>query len=199
MGISDLELSAPARRAFLCGAAAVLLGTFTTAARAHNEAGAVDPPLPPPDVPLTLQDGSSAGLRAALAGKVTALQLIFTSCRATCPIQGALFAKGARQLGDSLPAAQWLSISIDPARDDPAALRRWLARFGAHPRWRAGRPAAEELKALVGFLKSKKPGADPHTAQVYFFNVKGELVMRSVDFPPVPEMIRIMKSVARSI
>jgi protein SCO1 len=196
MGLPDIQLSRPTRRAILCGSAALLFGSLTTPARAHNDAGVVSPPLPPPDVPLTLQDGASTTLRAVLAGKVTALQLMFTSCRATCPIQGTLFAKGAKQLGDAVKAAQWLSVSIDPKRDDPAALRRWLERFGAHPRWRAAQPAAKELEALVGFLKSKKSGADPHTAQVYFFNGNGELVMRSVDFPPVPEMIRIMKSLA---
>jgi len=196
MGLPDFDLNRPTRRAILCGTAAVLLGAVTKPARAHNSAGVVDPPLRPPDVPLTLQDGSSTSLGAVLNGKVTAVQLMFTSCRATCPIQGTLFAKGAKELGDSVKTAQWLSVSIDPERDNPAALRRWLERFGAHPRWRACRPGAKELEGLVGFLKSKKSGADPHTAQVYFFNGNGELVLRSVDFPPVPEMIRIMKSLA---
>jgi protein SCO1/2 len=196
MDLPERQLNEPTRRAILCGSAALLLGTFSAPAEAHNNAGVVSPPLPPPDVPFTLQDGSKSTLRGALAGKVTALQLMFTSCQATCPIQGSLFAKGAKELGDSVKTAQWLSVSIDPKRDDPAKLRRWLERFGAHPRWRAAQPSANELEALVGFLKSKKSGADPHTAQVYFFNVKGELVMRSIDFPPVPDMIRVMKSLA---
>jgi protein SCO1/2 len=178
----------------LCGSAAAILGSFTPLVLAHNDAGPVDPPLPAPDVALTLHDGKSSRLRAVLDGKISAVQLMFTSCKGACPIQGAIFGKAAKQLGDSVKTAQWLSLSIDPARDDPAALKRWLERFGAHPRWFAGRPEAKELEALVAFLKSKKPGPDPHTAQVYFFNRKSELVLRSVDFPPVPEILRLMKA-----
>lgn len=187
----------PTRRALLCGSAAALLGGLAPpTAHAHNDAGLVEPPLPVPDVALTLQDGSNSNLRAVLAGKVTALQLIFTSCRGSCPIQGALFAKGAKELGDSVRTAQWLSISIDPARDDPAALRQWMDRLGAHPRWRAGRPAAKQLDGLIAFLKSKKSGPDPHSAQVYYFNTKSELVLRSVDFPPVPGILSTLRKLA---
>ena len=190
------SLSRPTRRAMLSGSAAALVGALVPRALAHNDAGVVEPPLLVPDVALTLQDGRSSNLRAALAGKITALQLMFTSCHGACPIQGALFAKGAKALGDSVKAAQWLSLSIDPARDDPAALRQWMERHGAHPRWRAGRPDSKQLDALVGFLKSKKSGPDPHTAQVYYFNQKSELVLRSVDFPPVPEILGILRKLA---
>jgi protein SCO1 len=196
MELPRSPLTEPTRRALLRGSIAAMLGAVAPPAHAHNHAGAVDPPLPAPAIPLALQDGSSADLRTVLAGKTTALQLMFTSCRATCPIQGSLFAKGAKELGDAVKEAQWLSVSIDPARDDPAALRGWIERFGAHPRWLAARPAAKEVDTLVGFLKSKTPGPDPHTAQVYFFNTRGELALRSVDFPPVPEMVRLLKALA---
>ena len=189
-------LNRPTRRAILCGSAVALLDALAPSALAHNDAGEVKPPQLPPDTALTLQDGSRTTLRAVLSGKVTALQLMFTSCRATCPIQGALFAKAAKQLGDSVATAQWLSLSIDPARDDPAALRRWMDHLGAHPRWRAGRPEAKQLDALVGFLKSKNPGPDPHTAQVYYFDQKSQLVLRSVDFPPIPDILQILKKLA---
>lgn len=196
MVLPDASLNRPTRRALLSGAAAALLAALVPRAFAHNDAGVVEPPLLAPDVLLTFQDGRSSSLRAALAGKVTAVQLMFTSCRGACPIQGALFAKGAKELGDSVKTAQWLSISIDPAKDDPAALRRWMENLGAHPRWRASRPEAKQLDALVGFLKSKKPGPDPHTAQVYYFDQKSQLVLRSVDFPPVPQILSTLRTLA---
>jgi len=194
MGLPGRPLNRPSRRELLGGSAAVLLEAFTSPARAHNDAGVVDPPQPVPATALTLHDGSTASSRALLRGKLTAMQLMFTSCRASCPIQGALFAKAAKALGDTLKDAQWLSLSIDPARDDPVSLRRWLERFGPHPRWRAARPEPKQLAALVRFLKSERPGPDPHTAQVYFVGRTGDLVMRSVDFPAVPELLRVMKS-----
>jgi protein SCO1/2 len=117
---------------------------------------------------------------------------MFTSCSATCPIQGAVFAAGAKELGERIPDAQWLSLSIDPTRDTAKSLHAWLARFGAQPRWHAARPEPREVDRLVDFLKARTSGPDKHTAQVYYFNRKGQLAMRSVDFPPAKEIIRIL-------
>jgi protein SCO1/2 len=179
--------------ASLAGAGVVLLGTREACA---HSAGIVNPPVPPPAVAVTLQDGSSTSLADLLSGHVTAVQLMFTRCQSTCPIQGALFARAARTLGDRIPDARWLSLTIDPSHDDPDALRAWLARFGTHPRWSAARPEAARLESLVSFLKARAPGVDPHTAQAYFFNRRGMLVLRSVDFPPADELVRLFEAVS---
>ena len=188
------------RRTLLLAAASAAAAAATTlgprSARAHNSAGVVQPPARPPAAQLTLDDGRASPLHDVLAGRVTALQLIFTRCRATCPIQGALFARAVHAFGDRPADAQWLSLSIDPAYDDPPALRAWLARFGALPRWRAARPAPQDLPALFDFLNARNGGADNHTAQVYFFDRAGNLVMRSIDFPPVDIIVRDLRSLA---
>jgi protein SCO1/2 len=195
MGPRNRQLTHPSRRRFLMGLGAASFG-ISLPSSAHNDAGAVSPPLAPPALSLDLHDGSSSSLQALLSGRVSAVQLMFTSCQATCPIQGALFADAAKRLGERLQPAQLLSISIDPERDSPAVLRDWLKRFGGSPRWRAARPQKAQLENLVGFLKSKNPAPDPHTAQVYFFDRKGLLVLRSVDFPPGKEVVRVLEQLA---
>ncbi|HEU4404284.1 MAG TPA: SCO family protein [Polyangiaceae bacterium] len=177
-------------------AAGACLGS-SAPARAHDSAGVVSPPEAPPSVELTMHDGTTTTLAKALADRVTALQLIFTSCTMTCPIQGAVFAAAAKDLGDRIGAAQWLSISIDPARDDPKALTAWMARFGPRPRWRAARPDAPGLDRLLTFLRSRTNGPDRHTAQVYFFDRRARLTMRSVDFPPSQELLRVLGELDR--
>jgi protein SCO1/2 len=184
------------RRSFLVGVSSSLIGVGSGHAQAHNDAGRVVPPLAVPEVELTLDDDKAAKLSGFTAGHVTAVQLMFTSCQATCPIQGALFAEAAKKLGDKVAGAQLLSISIDPDHDSPAELRGWLEKFGRSPLWRAARPKKDQLQALVDVLKSKKPGPDPHTAQVYYLNRKGELVMRSVDFPPASDIARSLEQLA---
>ena len=184
------------RRTFLAGASSSLLTFGSGLALAHNDAGRVEPPQAVPEVELTLDDDKAAKLSALLSGRVTALQLMFTSCQATCPIQGALFAEAAKKLGDKVKGAQLLSISIDPEHDSPAELRGWLDKFGRSPLWRAARPKKEQLQALVEALKSKKPGPDPHTAQAYYFDRKGQLVMRSVDFPAASDIARMLEQLA---
>ncbi|MCU0684754.1 MAG: SCO family protein [Polyangiaceae bacterium] len=172
-------------------AAGATLGLIAPA-RAHNDAGAVTPPEAPPGVELTMHDGTPASLAKVLTDRVTALQLIFTSCGMTCPIQGAVFAAAAKELGDRIASAQWLSITIDPPRDDPKTLSAWMARFGAHPRWRAARPDPPGLEKLLAFLRARTNGPDRHTAQVYFFDRRARLTMRSVDFPPSHELLRVL-------
>jgi len=201
MDLLDRIVTRPAhislpRRSLLLALGASAVGSFSPHLAAHNEAGPVDPPQLPPPSKLTLDDASSTTLQSLLKGRVTGLQLMFTSCQATCPIQGALFAETAKKLGDGNPAAQLLSVSIDPERDTPAALAAWLKRFGQSPRWRAARPDKAQLDALVSFLKSKNPGPDPHTAQVYYFDRKGRLALRSVDFPPATQIAITLEQLA---
>jgi protein SCO1/2 len=181
------------RRRLLLSAVAGLAAAGRGTALAHGEIGRVTPPQPSPDVGVKLADGTTTTLPKVLAGRITAVQLMFTTCRSTCPIQGALFAEGARKLGDRVPDAQWMSLTIDPVHDDGAALTAWQARFGLHPRWVAGSPDPARLDELVSFLKSKKPGPDPHTAQAYYFNRRSELVLRSVDLPSATELIRLFE------
>jgi protein SCO1/2 len=185
------------RRTFLAGLVASASLARMGSALAHSSAGVVEPASAPPNLDLTLDAGTATRMQKVLAGKVTALQLMFTSCSATCPIQGALFAQAARQLGDRIPDAQWISLSIDPTRDSIKALHAWLERHGAHPRWHAARPELRELDRFVDFLKARSEGADRHTAQVYFFNRRGQLAMRSVDFPPASELVRVLEALSK--
>ena len=185
------------RRTFVAGLLASAVLGRVGPVRAHSNAGVVEPALAPPNLDLTLDSGTSTRLQKVLLGKVTALQLMFTSCSATCPIQGAVFAQAAKQLGDRVADAQWISLSIDPARDSIKALHGWLERYGAHPRWRAARPEARELQRFVDFLKARSDGADRHTAQVYFFNRRAQLAMRSVDFPPAAELVRVLEDLSK--
>jgi protein SCO1/2 len=181
----------------LGGACAAAIGALPAVAWAHNVAGAVVPPAAPPQVPLLLDDGTATDLARLLAGRLSAVQLMFTSCRGLCPIQGALFGSAAKHLGDRVHDAQLLSISIDPERDDPKALRAWLDHMGANGRWRAARPDPKSLDPLVDFLRSRAKGPDSHTAQVYFFDRRGLLVMRSVDFPPATEVVRVIEELEK--
>ena len=91
--------------------------TAQTAAPSHEPFGPLRPPLPAPRLLLTADDGKRVELTERLRGRVTALQLMFTGCSATCPIQGALFAEVQRLLKGTAAHLRLLSISIDPLGD----------------------------------------------------------------------------------
>lgn len=191
-----LRLAGPSgRRQFLLRTG-VALGSpaLAFAAQAHNAAGLVEGPLAPPSFRFRLNDGSQVVTEQLLKGRVTALQLMFTGCSATCPIQGALFADLERRLlATRLPSQpRLLSVSIDPLGDDPAALSAWLRSFGAGAMWKAASPAVSDLDPWLDYLQGRQTGVDRHTGQVYLFDRAGRLVLRTVDFPVMGEVARLI-------
>lgn len=163
-------------------------------ARGH---GRVNPPLPPPDIEVVCQDGAKLRLPALLRGRATALHAMFTICQATCPIQGAIFARVQKLLPDQAARKiQLVSLSIDPRRDSPAILRKWLAGFHARPGWIAAAPSLEaDGETVRTFTGGGNTPADNHTTQVLVFNRQGLLIWRTFDFPEADEIATILRKV----
>ena len=73
--------------------------------------------------------------RQDLLGKVWVVDLIYTRCPDTCPLQSAEMARLQAELVNEADA-RLVSITVDPARDTPEVLARYARRFGADPqRW----------------------------------------------------------------
>jgi protein SCO1 len=189
------------RRDLFCIAAACALGAAIwmrakAQASDHEPFGLVQPPQPAPGTRLRTHLGIATDLRALLLGRVTALQLMFTTCSATCPIQGATFAQTqGLLLGDAQTPMRCLSVSIDPRSDDPAALRRWLQRFGAGPDWIAASPDLDDLDRLLDVLRGRSRGLDRHVGQVFFFDRQARLVYRSADLPSAEQVVNLARAV----
>src|SRR5436305_3524781 len=108
--------------------------------------GPILPPVTVPDARIRLADGRQSHLRTLLADKTSAVQLVFTRCTTTCPMQATLFQRVQRLIPDQLQrGSQLVSVSIDPAEDSPHDLQEWLGRFGARPGWIAAVPHPEDL------------------------------------------------------
>jgi len=141
-------------------------------------------------------DGRKMLLSQALVGKITAVQLMFTGCSSTCPVQGALFAAVASQLRSK--DVQLLSISIDALGDSPATVAAWQTRFGRHPAWNTAVSDLNDVDRLADFMKgaAAKPGT--HTAQVFLFDAKAQLAFRTGDSPGVGELEGLITRLART-
>jgi protein SCO1/2 len=166
--------------------------------RAHNAFGPVQPALPAPALSLQDMTGKAVPLTSLLTGQVTAVQLMFTGCSATCPIQGAVFADAQARLAKESAGLRLLSLSIDPLGDDLPAMRAWLAKFGAQsPRWAAALPKVKDVDPLLDFLRGRAPGVDRHTAQAFVFDRHARLVYRTEDMPQPEELVKLMQRVAQ--
>jgi protein SCO1/2 len=183
--------SAPAvfsRRTFLQAAVA-------TAIPVYSGHGRIKPPAPVPDVQLLCQSGASATLGSLVAGHATAVQLMFTQCTTTCPIQAAIFQRVQRLVPDmSGKGIQLLSLSIDPVSDTPKALSAWLRRFHAGPAWIAAAPSAKDGSLLQEFFGRAKSSYADHSTQVNIVDRSGQLVWRTIELPTAEEIAEVLEN-----
>jgi protein SCO1 len=113
------------------GAAAIALGLTALHIRTEPELpvyGSV------PDFTLTERSGRSVRL-ADLRGRVWVADFVFTSCGGPCPLLSRRMADLQKRFADR-PMLQLVSITVDPDRDTPEALRAYAERYAAQAeRW----------------------------------------------------------------
>lgn len=90
-----------------------------------------------PNVELTTQDGTVVHFYDDLIkGKIVAIDLIYTHCVDSCPLETARLVQVQQMLGDRVGKDIFFySITIDPKRDTPAVLKEYAARYHAGPGW----------------------------------------------------------------
>ena len=195
-------------RAIRCFALlAILAFASTQPVHAHSDMGLLEDPIALSDIALRLHDGTETTLHRLTAGKVTALQLIFTECTTVCPIQGATFGFLAEDLADGDLPFQLFSLSIDANYDTPSDLADWRARHYDGPGWILGvtdffstHAFVEEIMASkFGGLIDENPapsveGARPsednhHGSIVVFIGPGSNVIYRTFNFPE-PETLR---------
>jgi protein SCO1 len=171
-----------------------------THAADHFPFGPLSAPRTIPGWAMTTDAGVATHLTTLLQGHVTALHLMFTTCTATCPIQGATLAKAQRVLAGRVAGARFLSVSVDPEQDRPARLAAWLKTFDARPGWMALCPREADLDDITKILGeggvSPPQGADPHSGQVYLIDRAGRLVYRTAAMPSAQHVVDAMIAVA---
>jgi len=89
------------------------------------------------ELTLTNQLGRQVSLNKDLRGKVLVIDFIFTTCPTVCPRLSAHMKELQKAYIKKNPdLVQFLSISVDPARDSVPALRAYADRYNAdHDRW----------------------------------------------------------------
>ena len=85
-----------------------------------------------PDFALISQDGKEVTL-ASLRGKVVAVTFIYTWCPDVCPMLTDKMARVQDELGPDFGSkVAFVSITIDPERDTPEALKEYAEAFDAN-------------------------------------------------------------------
>jgi len=187
--------AALSRRAMLAAMLCVATEAAVGAARADSDTFASNFE----GAALLDQEGRRFDL-AALRGRTVLVNFVYTGCSSVCPVQTRALVELQRSLPEGTKA-QFLSVSLDPLSDTPAALKSFALSMGADlARWSfiTGRP--QDLERLAGRLRLYRQGArrpDDHATGLWLVNANGILVQRFAGDPPdVKRLTREIVSLA---
>jgi len=191
-------MNLPGIRTLLLTLAWVLTGTASTAI-----AAAMDPEAEAAareyftDTVLVNQDGDEVRFFSdVLKDQVVVINFIFTECAGACPMITEKLKMTRKALGNEVGSAiRFVSISIDPARDTPAAMRKFQERHDAGGNWvfLTGKP--ENVDTIVKRLGQWSPDVEAHSTLVLAGNVNERHWMKIIPSAPPPiiaEKLRLL-------
>jgi protein SCO1/2 len=128
-----------------------------------------------PNVELITQDGQKVHFYDDLIkGKIVAIDLIYTTCQYSCPLETARLAQVQKKLGDRVGKDIFFySISIDPEHDTPEVLRDYMKQFHVGPGWTFLTGKKEDIIFLgkrLGLYTTPTVNADGHIAHLLIGN-----------------------------
>jgi protein SCO1/2 len=142
------------------------------------KAGVFDPPRMAPEFVLPGSNGAPLKL-SSYRGKVVLLGFGFTSCTAVCPVTLATLKSTHKKLGAQAADLQVIYITVDPKRDNPAQLKRYLTGFD--PSFLGATGSEAQLAAVrkeYGIAAKQAPGPDgaySHSSFIYLIDRQGRL------------------------
>lgn len=113
-------------------------------------------------------------------GKAVVLFFGFTHCPDVCPTTLAEVAGAVKELGPDAKRVQVLFVTVDPERDTPELLRRYVTAFdpsflGLYGDAAATQRTAKEFKVYYEKRKSGESYSMDHSAQTYVLDPRGRL------------------------
>ena len=162
--------------------AMIVLATVTTPAFGEQSAAEVEATSREyfTDTQLLTQDGEEVRFYSdVLKDQIVVINFIFTNCQGACPMMTQKLRMARDQL-DSEVAEKLLfvSISIDPTRDTPEAMREFAKEQHADGNWVFLTGDKDKVDLVVKKLGQYYPDVDEHSTLMIAGNVKTRLWMK---------------------
>ncbi len=128
-----------------------------------------------PNIELTTQDGKTVHFYDDLIkGKTVAINLIYTHCEYACPLETARLVQVQKILGDEMGKDIFFySISIDPKRDTPPVMKKYMESYHVGPGWTFLTGKKEDIDFLsrkLGLYSAPQESRDGHTPHLLIGN-----------------------------
>jgi protein SCO1/2 len=136
-----------------------------------------------PDFTLTRQDGKPFQFKD-LRGKVVLVSFVFTTCSGSCPATTHRLSQTAQVFKDKgllqTDRVRFVTITLDPTRDTPEALRKYMKLYDADPAYwsflTGEKEKVETVHAAWGMWA--KPAANSqldHPSRVFLLDSRGRI------------------------
>ena len=188
------------KRLFAGFAATALLAMATVASAAKPAAALPGDSIYQLQLPLTDSNGQTRDWRA-LRGKPQLVTMFYTSCQYICPL---IIESGKAVERQLTPAQQKrlgiVMISMDPARDTPAALKKIAdQRKLDGSRWTLASPRAGDVRAVASVLGIRyrllADGEFNHSSVLILVDAEGRILARTekIGSKPDPEFVSAVR------
>lgn len=141
----------------------------------------IDDPAPAADFSVQATTGETVKL-SDFRGKAVALFFGYTSCPDVCPLTMSTLAQAKKKLGTEGQDLQVLFMTVDPERDTPAIMKRYVTQYD--PSFIGLIPTETELEQITktyGIFYEKEPGSTAtgylmaHTASTIVLDRQGNV------------------------
>jgi len=154
------------------------------------------------DLPLLNQAGHAVRFFSdVLKDRVVVISFIYTTCKDACPLLTHKLTQVKEGLGDSFGSdIFFVSISVDPERDNPQALREFAARQNAdHPGWIFLTGDKSNIDTIVKKLGQWNEQAEAHSTLLLAGNVKTGHWAKVQPMTPVGAMVQRLQGLAAEL
>jgi cytochrome oxidase Cu insertion factor (SCO1/SenC/PrrC family) len=140
-------------RALIFLAVLCLLAPLSAQDSVHNTP-VVPVHLTVPDLEVVNQAGEHVHFNSGVVkDRVAVITSFFTSCTAFCPMTQERMARLAKLLRNRMGKdVVFVSVSVDPANDTPAAMKAWGEKFHIGPGWTLVSGKTEDVQSLLKSL-----------------------------------------------
>ena len=178
------KINAPIRYwLILMAVSLVLAGCQSLFGGYEFKGGQLDPPLPVPDFELMSTTGEPFHL-SDTAGRLTLVYFGYTFCPDVCPLTMADVKQALAEM-DHPEQVNVVFISVDPERDTPEVLARYLQAFGSDFIGLTDDfEKTQDVMGAFGAYAEKEDVSDSaagylvsHTSRLYLLDPQGEIIL----------------------
>jgi cytochrome oxidase Cu insertion factor (SCO1/SenC/PrrC family) len=125
---------------------------------------------------FVLRDTENHAVRlSALRGRPVLVAFIYTTCTGACPLLSARMSRLQEMLEKASIPAAFVSVSVDPRRDDAKTLAAYAKRFDAKPDWHFVRGEPRMLEAYEEWTQPLPSGELDHPARLHLVDAQGRV------------------------